>query len=485
MKLLKKSYSTFADLMWPISLITAACTVALFSESELLFFVISGGVAAAVAAKWITYLRKPAKLELSDFFAVSILSAYGMSTFLAEGNLVIDGFIGGAASYFGYDQDSLSLALAVVLCSSSVLMLYGIFFPFRLDNPSAWGLRHRSHAEYFVLAAFFFVSLAFATGSIGFQANLRLSDESNEISVFGAVASQLLAPAGTLGFYLIAARSVLNKRGSIVLYIVSIVMAVLMVSQGRRMIVYMVILCVLALRFGNLGARVKNKMVIFYFLLISVGCIGVFLFFAMRIASYDSAAGSGVSELLTGGMAILSQDNGGGLVTDLGNNVTQRSFVIGYLADINERASSHRWLDGEALWASIKMILPSLIVGKKDFPVDEELVNPALGLPVVDQANSVITTGLADFGLFGAIFYPLLVVTGLRLFLKVVMVLRVQWMILYAWFAVLFLLLNVEASVTSYLAAIRNQLLVVASLYCLYVVVKRKRLRARVKYVRG
>ena len=83
-----------------------------------------------------------------------------------------------------------------------------------------------------------------------------------------------------------------------------------------------------------------------------------------------------------------------------------------------------------------------------------------MNVPLFDGSNSILTEGYADFGLVGALAYPLLILALYSLFLMVVQPLLGLRPKVFIEIALLVSLLSVEQTMAGYLLTLRNLALV-------------------------
>jgi hypothetical protein len=81
-------------------------------------------------------------------------------------------------------------------------------------------------------------------------------------------------------------------------------------------------------------------------------------------------------------------------------------------------------LHGADLVFCLESALPSVLYPDKDriraIGMEENLANPQFGLFPTDEANSILTTGVSDFGLAGMFLYPVALIALMELFLRMV-----------------------------------------------------------------
>jgi hypothetical protein len=142
------------------------------------------------------------------------------------------------------------------------------------------------------------------------------------------------------------------------------------------------------------------------------------------------------------------------------SNAQKRTFVLGFFADILEGSSQNTPGLGRDLAGQTSTAIPRVFNPDKDLSFSEEgLANELFGLTYKDAANSILTTGASDFGLLGAIAYPLLVVLLLRLSIQIFSSFLSPLAISVIVLGTIFTLLETETAATAYLVTIRNEII--------------------------
>ncbi|MQA51324.1 hypothetical protein GEO37_27650 [Klebsiella pneumoniae] len=167
------------------------------------------------------------------------------------------------------------------------------------------------------------------------------------------------------------------------------------------------------------------------------------------MASYQ-LVGSSLFELIPKAFDILFNPNDYDFSEQLSKNTLERPFIISYLAKLIELTNVSHYFWGESALNNFLLSIPSVLLEQKNFPVDEDLIHPRIGLPAEDMANSMLTAGIADFGFVGGIFFPLMGVFLAGLFIKLIFINAKPWFSFFSWLAFLYLFLSVESSITSY-----------------------------------
>jgi hypothetical protein len=188
------------------------------------------------------------------------------------------------------------------------------------------------------------------------------------------------------------------------------------------------------------------------------------MFFAMRQATYDLPKGFSVVELAQAGFKKLSGDAQADLDEKLKENQATRTFILGYAAEILYGLERHDPVGGGLMELGIATAVPTLIwPGKWKIMAqgsEENICNPQLGMPPWDAANSLLTSGLCDFGWYGFYAYPLFFSLLFSLTIFAFKKLPVVPRMVYG-FGLIFSLLNAESVITGYFVMVRNGVILV------------------------
>lgn len=434
-------------------------------DNASIFFIISLVLSILAVANIIRYIVAPSNICVYDFFATCLLLAYALSTFTTQIKIYSLKSID-VARYFSIGQSSLSLALAGVSFASAVLVCFGRFFPFRIQFP---GFGKDQIRESFIVISI----IAFAgiygiwTGLIGFQGFIFADASQQGVSPFAVMVTFALAPAGVLAIFLASGKNDISHFDKWLFSILAIVIWAITFTQARRLLVYLAMLYVIFYAIDFYGYNRWRKKVFFSVMVVFVAYFGVKLFFAFRIAGWESPGSKDAVFLLKSGIDILFNPLKYDFDYLLSENTIERPFVIKYLAQVMEKVSLDRGMSGEALYTTILYSIPSVLIGFKSFALDEELIHPKLGLVISDDANTILTTGAADFGWAGLLIYPVLVVLVFKFLMFLVKKSNIRWVEYFTQFGILFILLNVENSMTQYWSFARSTVIVLVVAFAL------------------
>jgi hypothetical protein len=292
-----------------------------------------------------------------------------------------------------------------------------------------------------------------ATGGIGYHGE----NETSSVSPMSALTLHALNPLAALGCFLI--KRVSGWRRALMGFALSALMLT-QLYQGRRIFIYTLVLCLMCYFVANPPKRlftVKNLLVL---VVTGAAMLGASkAFFALRMATYEVTDKRNVGMLLRKGAEILMNADRAGLGEEVSRNQDSRTFIVSYMATLLEALDDHPPLYGEVAAFNFAMSVPSAMWPGK-FKVirvgaEEGIANPHFGLPMTDEANSVVTAGLSDFGLLGAFIYPMALAALCSALLRATRRLPDAVHLLVA-VAMLNTLLNVEGSVADYFNIIRS-----------------------------
>lgn len=429
-------------------------------DSAIAFFVISLAMSLIAGNNIFKYIKSPSNVCLFDFFATAILLAYALSTLTTQINIYLLKSVN-VAQYFHLNQSSLSIALAGISFASAVLIGLSRLLPTPVRLPSF--SRQQLNEGLFVI---FLVALAsiycIKTGLMAFQGLMFTDATQTSISPFASMVSFALAPAGVVAMFMASSRYEVSQFQRWFLYVLAATLWLITFTQGRRLLVYLALLYLIFYAFDAAGRFVWKKKLIFS---VFVGCIayfGIKLFFAFRVAGWESPGAQDPMQLMHSAINILSNPSKYDYDYLLSETSLERPFVIKYFSQIIDHIPFDKWLSGEAVVATLLFSMPSALIGLKTLAIDEDLIHPRIGLPVIDEANTILTTGFADFGWLGMVFYPIIVLLILKGLIFLVRKSGVMWLDYFVQFGVLFLLLNVESSMSAYWSFIRSTLIILA-----------------------
>jgi hypothetical protein len=438
----------------PLGLMLAAVLLASWPGDGMFLLISAVGAAAALVAAGIQimWLRE---FRLNWVLADGLMLGYALGAFNSAARLQLAGIP--VAEYFARPAEDLSTALAAVLLVCAALFwLGGRMTPIMFNVEKL----HSTDAPLLWFGVLL-VGAALMTGTLGYQ-GVSASDDGH-VSILG----QLAATAAPVlpAFTLLLQKNFRSSLARVLCWPVMAITLAALVPQGRRALIYGVLLVILA--FSLRGSRIrlltwKTALI----LLPACGLLyaGNVFFYAMRVSSYQSGGAKTSLPGLTEKAASLLQRGGNGSLGDqVERNLRDRTFVIRYLSDLLNASWQREALHGQALLFCVESAIPSVLFPDKDriraIGMEENLANPQFGLFPTDEANSVLTTGVSDFGIAGMFLYPAVLIVLMQVFLKAVAGRMPEAARLFLILCVLNTLWQTELSTGGYFVLCRNLLL--------------------------
>lgn len=350
---------------------------------------------------------------------------------------------------------SSTLALVNIICG--LLLIVG-----QIESPAVTAIAETTEEGWFSFALAFFgltlIVAAYIAGDLGFMG--IQTDEAGRVSVLGAAAALFQGPiAGIAGFMLARSRRHLI---SAFYAVVILLVVVAVVPTGRRPIVLILIVATLGFALGGGLRRLSLSRK-----LLGIACGGTIAyimssyFFALRLAGWELGTNAALADQMSLGLEfLLSPSLQDRFTTLFYENVRERTFLLGYLADLMEAVSNAGPLYGEALLYYVRLCIPSVLDPAKDqiiaLQMVEALAHPKLGLPVIDQANTILTDGMTDFGILGAGLYAFVILALLRGAIALIQKLPAPITVMFGTFAIIHMALKPELPLDEYLVPLRN-----------------------------
>jgi hypothetical protein len=403
-------------------------------------------------------------VKVYDILAAMLLVAYGTGTMNSVITFAIDHQALVADSEI--TQYWYSRTLGIVLAACGCLHVAGRIDPrgfvFRAPNVTT---EDRTRVLIFATSIFCVYGVFLITGRIGYQGNIGDGTGGPAVSPVSSILTSLVTPAGALALF-VSLRSTGKSRALLVG--LALMLLVCQFGGGRRIIWFssiayaMVVLLVVRPK-SLFGIRSVLIVVIAVFALQALSTF----YMAMRMASYTlqhrSSSKITVLQLVPKAIEIYTNDERGDLQASVRENYKTRTFVLDYLTLIVEREVNHSPLYGDDLRRALIVATPSVLYPGKFrndfFESEEPLINPRFGLPVWDDANSVLTAGAADFGLPGIFIYPLVLCVLYSLVLNLVQRFAPPPAALLAGVSVCQILLSAENDISFYFSSLIATLL--------------------------
>lgn len=407
----------------------------------------------------------PITVSIWDYFAGMVGMMYGLGTLNTQ--------LTGIDSYRDvslltsapviYIHESLGYVTALV----GLMLLAGLFNKDRLfDALSPDSLNPTGILLFGVGTAMICVILV-VTGTIGYHGDL-LAEESITPSAAATYAIFCSTPAAAA---LVFMWQRYTRKAKIVATVALVAFLAVSLYLGRRSVIYNLIVCAAAyfgaIRNERIITRQSITLIVSASLLMPLVTTG---FMAMRLASYEVTDGTEkptVGKIVTAAVDIILKDKEE-IDRQSAENLKSRTYLIGYLAELNWRTDVVSSLEGDLFLYNLAMSIPNALWLEKFRYVrtgsEEALAHPRLGMPTWDAANSVLTTGMTDFGPIGMITYPLIVMAIYTFILRLIRRMNTHIYFLLS-FAFLMALSNVEGQMLVYFTFLRDVILVSTAMF--------------------
>lgn len=456
--------ATVQELSWwmPFFLFLGGWITYLFRSSNTGFEI--GAVIGALVVCRSVYLLvfKCQDVRFTWVTSCGLLLGYALGTFNTAAQLAKKHQT--VAEHFFRLQDDLSFALSLVLWASAVLFLAGgvVEKPIQLNFAKLL----KFDGTYLALAFLLYI-LALATHQIGYMGS-SVSEEGH-VTILATIAGMTgpTLPALTVVF---RRKSKLLSRAVLFWGLLISEMAML-VPSGRRALIYSLLLVVFA--FTLSGDRWKSALWK-KALIIGICVAGLYggnvMFYAMRHeAEVGRAAGRigapniKLGELVSNAIRFLREGRDASFDEEVATNLQDRTFVLRYFSDLVTQSWTHTPVHGRVALFSVSMATPSAIYGlfgNKDkviaLGMEETVANPDFGLVATDEANSLLTGGLCDWGIPGLFIYPLGVALLINFVIRVGLGRAPELMRLIAVMLMVETLFQTELAVTGIVVLLRN-----------------------------
>lgn len=218
-----------------------------------------------------------------------------------------------------------------------------------------------------------------------------------------------------------------TKKYKFIFFLIFIWTVLISLIMGRRV---MISSCALAMIPFFIYYTNTRKRFIILLIISAFSFIGSIGFYFLRIANWQLFAYeekkdltsiiSFATELASGKQSAVAQ----GIKTDAINNITTRTFNIGYFNLVREYSFNTNGAGGEILYYSILGVMPGFLFPSKHEITwrggEEGITNQYLATKSNrDENNSILTAALADFGYIGIFIYS--IVFGLLLIVSCIM----------------------------------------------------------------
>jgi len=402
-------------------------------------------------------LARRAPLRVSTLLVITLGLSYGLGSAntwftLPRGDEALGDFLGISTTSLAYGTASVLASCALLLGLGELFEkpIFGEDFELKLNNRSLVLLTLGAAA----------LAISFLHGSTGFMGETAAQgpDDYGRISVLGSLSAWLSGPL--LALSVCVSLNLKNRFGRIYARVLSIALFVMIFPLGRRVLIYAIVLAFIGLRLGRyqiLWSPLKKIIV----LAVLAGFLyaAILGFFYLRVAGYALVHPT-LIQRISAAIKFAEEKSYSDIQEKLSNNVQTRTFILGYLAQLEGYAATMETGHGTDLLGQFQLALPSVLFPSKDvFFQEEGYANTLFGSSYTDEANSILTAGAVDFGTLGVLIYPLFSVVMVRIFFEVIAQSLPVFVSCFIILGSCSTLLEPEVSVTAYFLILRNGLL--------------------------
>jgi hypothetical protein len=362
------------------------------------------GAVVGLYTLWGIVVRR-GPIRIAHFFCVANTVGYGLGALnswltISRGSMTL-------ADYFNRDTEAVSHAMATVLISSGILYALGELYETPVFG-SNFRLRLDNRAPAFVLFGTALVIVGYATGSLGYM-GVNAATSGGHLSVFAGLLGWLLPT-----LFAFTSLTFLEWRKGMVKRMVGFMLMiqfVLIIPSGRRSVVYYILLALITSRFSTYRpAWSLVRKLIYVAILAGVMAMGAVAFYYLRFAAWGKHHVS-LLDRISLAMDLYESGNTSKANQGLAVNLQKRTFVLGYLSDLLDASMQMKPGYGINAIHEFQLVVPSFFWEDKSVVLysEESIANTQFNFSYKDEANSLYTAGAIDFGIWGMIFYPILV----------------------------------------------------------------------------
>ena len=420
------------------------------------FMLMVGSVALAIVGVHIFYglafQQKP--LRVTTLLVGTLALGYGVGTANTWFTLPRSGQDLGP--FMHKDPVALTHTMGSILFSMAVVLAVGEL----LEKPifgEDFELQLPPQALVFLTAGVILVVVAFAKGSLNF---MGAAASEGHISIFSSFAAWLVSSLFAIG--LVATLNAKSKGIKVYLALLTLTDFVLIIPLGRRTLLYSIVLAFLALRLGRHRFNWSwTKRIVVAVLLAATLYVTSIGFFYLRLAGYSAGRTHlGILDRVSLAITYFKTKDFSVVQKSFSSNVQTRTFILGFLSELEDYTTRFTPGLGRDIEGQFLAAVPSAFYPQKNIAFGEEgLADELFGSAYEDEANSILTGGVIDFGMPGMILYPLLIAFMLRYFFEFIGQSLPTFVVVFTIYGSFSALLQAENNLTDYFIVIRNGLL--------------------------
>lgn len=317
------------------------------------------------------------------------------------------------AQFFGRDTEAVTRAMAAILISAGILYALGEIYETPLFGKD-FRLTFDSRVVFLILMGTALMGVGYKTGAFGYMGE---SSTGGHESLVGDLITWLYPP-----LFALTCTTFLNWHGRITKWMLGLILAaqfVTVIPAGRRNLLYSMLLAVIAIRLGSYRPKWSLvKKVVYAALLGALLTVGATAFYYLRYAASNAHRAISIADRIDLAVQLYESGNTSRVNQSLSENLKKRTFVLGYLSDLLDASGHMTPALGANAFHEFEIVIPSALWPDKSSILyqEEAVANMQFHFSFIDEANSTLTAGALDFGLWGIILYPIALCGLLRLF---------------------------------------------------------------------
>lgn len=436
-------------LYYPLILAFAAILLWIFPTDMMTAVSSAIGTVISCLMLW-EYLFTNSSIRLSSVSVMGLGVAYAGGTLNSW--LTISRGEYSLAFVIGQTVPELANGVAAALMGCAILLCVGELFE-RPVLTTAQRITVTSGIKRIVELLFVILIAAFATGK--FQQGGAVGLNTSRAGFTAIFLEFILPPAAVLAvIVMLAEKRKIAKYayGCIVLCLFAIEM-----TQGRRHVVYPALVAVGLARYaGYRWSQISLRRI----LLIAGAC--VFLFFGVLTYQALRLAGGRIQSHAISEQAPVVENwvRQGRFwkiaISSSSKNVKLRSLEVHFLSDLLYRETQKSPAYGLDLARELEATIPSIIDKNKHTVAEETTASQTFGIYYPDQPNSVLTAGALDFGLYGVMIYPIVIILLFSLVLREISKHFYYEVFVFALAAFVQVAMAAENEISAYFVTVRN-----------------------------
>jgi len=249
---------------------------------------------------------------------------------------------------------------------------------------------------------------------------------------------------------------------------VTVILWLLQLDLGRRDLVYSALITVaLARHAGYQWSKLSFRQILVIGLGMSFLFLGFLTYQLVRVASYGHKNSNLVQQLSTVGTWVEEGRAWKIATTSTQKNLQGRTFVVAWFSDLLELSSTMPTAHGRDFLIQTEEAIPSAFIPNKPKIQEEGIASEQFDRNYSDQANSLLTAGVIDFGLAGVVVYPLVLVFCMSVLVRWLRNFMDREMYIYGLIIALMFTIATEIDLGGFEVGMRNVIIISIGIYLL------------------